>query len=197
LATDIRLAAIDDAAQIQAIYEPIVLETAISFELVPPTVAEFQDRISRTLEKTPWLVCDIDGVVAGYAYAGQFRPREAYQWSAEVTVYVNPEFHRRGVGKATYTSLFQCLRIQGYRSAYGGIALPNEASIALHESLGFTHVGTFHAVGFKLGEWRDVGWWQLEVQPAQASPTAPIALPEAKNTEYFRRALSSGLAELR
>jgi phosphinothricin acetyltransferase len=197
LAIDIRLATIDDAAQIQAIYEPIVLETAISFELVPPTVEEFQDRITRTLEKMPWLVCDIDRVVAGYAYAGQFRPREAYQWSAEVTVYVNPEFHRRGVGKAIYTSLFQCLRLQGYRSAYGGIALPNEASIALHESLGFTHIGTYKAVGYKLGEWRDVGWWQLEVQPTDGSPSAPIALPEAKNTEYFGRALSSGLAEVR
>ena len=184
--TEIRLATIDDAAEIQAIYEPIVLETAISFELVPPTVEEFQERITRTLEKTPWLMCEIDGAVAGYTYAGQHRAGEAYQWSVEVTVYVNPLYHRRGVGKAIYTALLACLRLQGYRGAYGGILLPNEASIALHESLGFT-----------LGESRDVGWWQSEVQPSNNNPIAPIALPEIKNTENFRHALDSGLAELR
>ena len=139
--TEIRLATIDDAAEIQAIYEPIVLETAVSFELVPPTVEEFQERITRTLEKTPWLMCEIDGAVAGCTYAGQHRAREACQGSVEVTVCLNPLYHRRGVGKAIYTALFACLRLQGYRSAYRGIVLPNEVSIAPHESLGFTLIG--------------------------------------------------------
>jgi len=90
LPTEVRLATIDDAAEIQAIYEPIVLETAVSFELVPPTVEEFQERITRTLEKTPRLMCEIDGAVAGCTYAGQHRAREAYQGSVEVTVCLNP-----------------------------------------------------------------------------------------------------------
>ena len=184
--TEVRLATIDDAAEIQAIYEPIVLETAVSFELVPPTVEEFQERITRTLEKTPRLMCEIDGAVAGCTYAGQHRAREAYQGSVEVTVCLNPLYQRRGVGKAIYTALFACLRLQGYRSAYRGIVLPNEFSIAPHESL-----------GFKLGEWQDVGWWQSEVLLSNNNPIAPIALPEIKNTENFRHALDSGLAELR
>lgn len=195
--TEIRLATIDDAAEIQAIYEPIVLETAVSFELVPPTVEEFQERITRTLEKTPWLMCEIDGAVAGCAYAGQHRAREAYQGSVEVTVCLNPLYHRRGVGKAIYTALFACLRLQGNRSAYRGIVLPNEASIALHDSLGLTLIEVYKSAGFKLGEWRDVGWWQPETQPSNNNPIASIALPEIKNTENFRHALDSGLAELR
>ena len=139
--TEVRLATIDDAAEIQAIYEPIVLETAVSFELVPPTVEEVLERFTRTLEKTPWLMCEIDGSVAVCTYAGQHRAREAYQGSVEVTVCPTPLYHRRGVGKAIYTALIACLRLQGYRSAYRGIAIPNEVSIAPHESLGFTLIG--------------------------------------------------------
>jgi len=196
LVAEIRLATVADAAQIQAIYEPIVLETAISFELVPPTVEEFQGRITRTLEKTPWLVCEIDGQVAGYSYAGQYRAREAYQWSAEVTVYVNPQFYQRGVGRAMYISLFEILRLQGFRMAFAAIVLPNDPSIALHKSVGFSAIGEFKSVGYKLGEWQDMGWWQLDLLPTELKPASHTSLPEVENSGQFRRAIKAGLAEL-
>ena len=134
---DIRLATEADAKAMLAIYAPVVRKTAISFELHLPSVDEFRSRVRSTLERAPWLVCEIGGYVAGYAYAGPLRTREAYQWSVEVTVYVHPDYRRHGVGSAVYTSLFECLRFQGYLNAYGGIALPNPGSISLHESMGF------------------------------------------------------------
>ena len=194
---EIRLATEADAEAMLAIYTPVVLDTAISFELVPPSVDEFKSRVRSTLTRTPWLVCEIDGKVAGYAYAGALRTRAAYQWSVEVTVYVNADHRRLGVGSAVYTSLFACLRLQGFMNAYGGIALPNPASVALHESMGFSHIGTYRNVGYKLGAWHDVGWWQLELTKPQLEPSPPRVLPEVMASEAFRTCLSSGLTELR
>ena len=193
---DIRLAAETDAEAMLAIYAPVVRETAISFELEPPSVEEFRSRIRSTLARTPWLVCEIDGDVAGYAYAGPLRTRAAYQWSVEVTVYVHADYRRLGVGSAVYTSLFECLRLQGYMNAYGGIALPNPGSIGLHESMGFFHVGTYRNVGYKLGAWHDVGWWQLELMSPPDEPAPPILLPAALERDEFRECMSRGLAKL-
>ena len=193
----IRLATEADAEAMLVIYAPVVRETAISFELEPPSVEEFQSRISSTLSQAPWLVCQIDGAVAGYAYAGPLRTRAAYQWSVEVTVYVHSDYRRHGVGSAVYTSLFDCLRLQGFMNAYGGIALPNPGSIGLHERMGFVHIGTYHNVGYKLGAWHDVGWWQLELKTPSKEPAPPILLPELKNTDEFQACLSNGLAKLR
>lgn len=142
----IRLATVDDAPQIQSIYAPIVVETAISFELEPPSVEEMRRRIETTLLAYPWLVCEWDGVI-GYAYAGVFRSRPAYQWTVEVSAYVHAAHRGKGVARALYTSLFECLRVQGFRTALAGIVLPNSASVALHEGLGFRSVGVFHHVG--------------------------------------------------
>ena len=139
----IRLATSDDAPQIQAIYAPIVRDTFISFEKVVPTVDEIAGRITKTLQQYPYLVCDIDGQIAGYAYASSFRSREAYQWTAEVTAYIHPDFHRRGIGHGLYTSLFAILREQGYFNAVSVIALPNPASVGLHEAMGFQKIGVF------------------------------------------------------
>lgn len=197
LPCQIRLAAEADAEAMLAIYAPIVRETAISFELEPPSVDEFQSRVRSTLARAPWLVCGIDDSIAGYAYAGPLRTRAAYQWSVEVTVYVHEDFRRRGVGSAVYTSLFDCLRLQGYMNAYGGIALPNPGSVGLHESLGFFHIGTYRNVGYKLGAWHDVGWWQLELSNPASAPRPPRSLPEVRNTDEFSACLSRGLRELR
>lgn len=194
---EIRLATEADAEAMLAIYAPVVMETAISFELEPPSADEFRSRISTTLTRAPWLVCEIYGNVAGYAYAGPLRTRAAYQWSVEVTVYVHAGYRRCGVGSAVYTSLFDCLRLQGYMNAYGGIALPNQGSVGLHESMGFFHVGTYRNVGYKLGAWHDVGWWQLEIQAPGGNPSPPILLPEIMNTDEFRECLSNGLSKLR
>ncbi len=197
MAAVIRLAEEPDAERMLAIYAPIVRDTAISFELEPPTAEEFRQRIRDSKEFAPWLVCEMEGVILGYAYAGRIRLRAAYQWSVEVTVYVNPEYHRRGVGGAVYTSLFECLRLLGFCGAIAVITLPNPASVSLHESLGFEPIGVFNSIGYKLGEWHDSGWWQLVLQEHGPSPAPPRRLLEALNTREWQNALDKGLSLLR
>ncbi len=180
----IRLALPEDAAAIRAIYAPIVEHTAISFETDPPSAAEMAARIAGTMPQWPWLVDVRDGAVRGYVYASQHRARPAYRWSVEVTAYIAENARGQGVGKRLYQVLFELLRAQGYVSAYAGITQPNAASVALHESVGFGLVGTYRNVGFKLGAWHDVGWWQLDLglparTPAEPIPLDAMNLPEA------------------
>ena len=165
----------DDAPAIVAIYAPIVRDTAISFELEPPTEAEMRTRIVSTTAVLPWLVClDDDGLVAGYAYASRHRERAAYQWAVDTTAYVRQDRRGRGIAKALYLALFDRLVGLGYFQAFAGIALPNDASVALHESVGFEPLGVYRRVGFKLGAWRDVGWWQKELQPTPTTTTPAV-----------------------
>jgi phosphinothricin acetyltransferase len=168
----IRVARPDDAAAIAAIYAPIVANTSISFEIEPPTVDEMRGRIAATLERLPWLVSEDDsGAVNGYAHAGKHRERPAYQWSVDVTAYVREDARGMGVGKRLYGALLAELVQLGYFQAFAGIALPNEASVALHEAVGFQPLGVYRSVGFKFGAWRDVGWWQRPLrEPADPSP---------------------------
>jgi phosphinothricin acetyltransferase len=188
----LRLAGEDDAPAVLAIYGPVVRDTPISFELEPPSPAEMAERIRSTLELTPWLLAEAEGRVAGYAYADPFRARPAYQWTAETTVYVHPDFQRRGVGRALYRALLAALRAAGYRSAVGGITLPNPASVALHESLGFLPVGVFRAAGFKQGRWHDVGFWQLELAPGDPPAAPPRPLAALLGTPEWEAALRAG-----
>ncbi|EJU12018.1 N-acetyltransferase GCN5 [Sphingomonas sp. LH128] len=156
----IRAATTADAPAIQAIYAPVVERTAISFEETPPSVAEMAARITATMQDYPYLVAELDGEVAGYAYASQHRTRAAYRTSVDVTVYIAEWARRRGVGRALYGKLLPALAKRGFHAAFAGIALPNEGSIALHESMGFTPLGIYHEVGRKFGNWHDVSWWQ-------------------------------------
>jgi phosphinothricin acetyltransferase len=172
----IRLATPGDAGAFHEIYAPIVRDTTISFETEPPPVAELARRIGETLATHPWLVMEIDGAVAGYAYAGLHRERRAYQWSVDVSCYVHERARGRGVGRALYTRLFEVLRRQGFQSAYAGIALPNDASVALHRAVGFEPVGVYREAGWKLGAWRDTSWWQRRVGDAPPDPQPPRAL---------------------
>ena len=174
----IRLARADDAAEVLAIYAPIVRETVISFELEPPTLAEMRGRIEKTLATHPWLVDERHGRIAGYAYASKHRERQAYQWSVDVSCYVRAEARGQGIGAALYRALITVLRKQGFQSAYAGIALPNPASVRLHESVGFTPVGVYRESGFKNGAWRDTGWWQCRVGDGAADPLPPTALAQ-------------------
>lgn len=171
----VRTAIPDDAAAIAAIYAPIVRHTAISFETEPPSEAEMRERIEKTLASLPWLVAaNAAGEVAGYAYASRHRERAAYQWSVDVTVYVRDDARGQGVGRALYEHLLPLLAALGYHQAFAGIALPNAGSVALHEAAGFAALGVYRRVGFKLGQWRDVGWWQKALRPMDgAPPTAP------------------------
>lgn len=193
---EIRLAAPSDGAGMQTIYAPIVQETPISFEMTPPTVAEMQARVEKTLATYPWLVCTRAGRLLGYAYASQHRSRAAYQWAVDVSVYVAPTARRLGIGQALYISLFGVLRLQGFFHAYAGIALPNPASVRLHETLGFMPVGVYRQVGHKLGRWHDVGWWHLALQLCADQPDPPRPLPGLETGAEFQAALSAGLKRL-
>ena len=157
-----------DAAAILAIYAPYVEATAISFERVPPDEATMRERIEQRLASHAWLVAERGGRVVGYAYAGPFAVRAAYRLAAEVSVYIDREAARGGIGLALYEALTARLRERGTHTAVAIIALPNAASVALHERLGFRHVGTFREIGAKFGRWHDVGWWQLMLDGADA-----------------------------
>jgi L-amino acid N-acyltransferase YncA len=161
-----------DAEACAAIYAPYVRDTAISFEQDPPTTAEMAGRIKRLTSTHAWLVAEDEHEILGYAYACPHRERAAYRWATEVSVYVDPRHQRRGAGRQLYESLLRVLAEQGYRLALAGIALPNDASVALHEACGFESVGVYRRVGFKLGEWWDVGWWQLNLG-ADGPPREP------------------------
>ncbi|MCH7736285.1 MAG: N-acetyltransferase [Chloroflexi bacterium] len=193
----IRLAEGGDAAPVQAIYAPVVRDTAISFELEIPDVPEMRRRIVNALEGLPWLVCESDERILGYAYAGPHRARAAYQWSVEVSVYVQADARQMGVGRALYRSLFDLLTLQGFRNAFAGITLPNPASVALHESLGFQPIGVYRDVGHKLGRWHDVGWWQLPLGEDDGPPGPPVELPSAAGSPAWKAAMESGLGLLR
>ena len=166
-----------DAAACAAIYAPAVRDSFISFEFDPPTAEEMSRRIASTLERFPWLVSERADRVLGYAYASEHRSRPAYQWSVDVSVYVDPAAHGQGIGTALYQSLLQLVLLQGYCNAFAGITLPNPASVGLHESVGFKRVGVYHNVGFKLGAWRDVLWLELPLHRPNGPPPLPIPFP--------------------
>jgi phosphinothricin acetyltransferase len=164
-----------DAAACVAIYAPYVEIGATSFEQETPGPAAFAERIAQTLARYPWLVAERDGEVVAYAYACPHRSRPAYRWAAEVSVYVAAGQRRRGCGRALYAELMARLRRQRFQVACAGITLPNEASVALHEGMGFVPVGVYRRIGWKDGAWRDVGWWQLELVPAgDGTPAEPL-----------------------
>lgn len=193
---DLRLAHPDDADGVSAIYGPVVETSPTTFELEVPPVGEMRRRIEETLPRWPWLVAaDVAGV-AGYAYATRHRERGAYQWSADVSVYIAPARHRRGIGRALYTALLEILVLQGYCNAYAGITLPNAGSVGLHETMGFRHLGVYRGVGFKLGRWHDVGWWHLPLRPAPTQPEPPSPLGTVAGTLGYEAALARGRALL-
>lgn len=173
----LRIATEADAAQVQAIYAPIVAATAISFEETPPTVAEMAGRIRSTLAAYPYFVFAEGADILGYAYAGAHRARAAYRWSVDVTVYVRGDMHRHGVGRALYGALLATLTRQRFHAAYAGITLPNAGSVGLHEAVGFVHMATYEDVGFKFGSWHDVGWWRRPLA-TDAAPAEPIAFAD-------------------
>ncbi len=193
----LRFAAAADSAGVAAIYAPIVRDSAISFEVEPPSAAAMQRRIEATMELFPWLVCADGDEVAGYAYASRHQERAAYQWSANVSVYIHAEHRGRGLGRALYTALFDILRLQRLHNLYAGITLPNGASVGLHQALGFKPVGVYRSVGFKLGRWHDVGWWETALLPTASDPgRPPDALPGLVEDPRVAAALSRGVALL-
>lgn len=146
------------------IYRPIVESTVISFEYEPPDEIEFERRFAELAATNPFLVMERDGQIAGYAYSSTFRARAAYASTRETTVYVSDRHRRNGVATALMRALVEEIRSDGAHRAVAAITLPNDPSVALHESLGFSHIGTFNEAGFKFGRWHDVGFWELRLE---------------------------------
>jgi phosphinothricin acetyltransferase len=169
-----------DGAACAAIYAPFVAGSVASFEAEPPSGEEMRGRIAATSRTHPWLVAERDGRVAGYAYGSAHRSRAAYRWAADVTVYVDARAHRTGVGRELYGALLPLLARQGLLIACAGVTLPNDASVGLHEAMGFEPVGVYRSIGYKQGRWWDVGWWQRRLaEPGEppAEPLGPQRLP--------------------
>ena len=193
----IRAATAPDAEPIQAIYAPFCEDTAITFEVTAPSVAEMQERIRKVSAQYPWLVCEAGEELLGYAYACAHRERAAYRWAVDVAVYIAEGCRRTGVGRALYSSLFKLLALQGYYKAYAGITLPNPASVGLHEAVGFTPVGVYRNVGYKSGAWRDVGWWALSLQPERENPAEPRSVRLLRESDEWQYAVREGLPHLK
>lgn len=172
----IRFARPEDAAALLAIYTPYVTSTCITFETEVPSAEEFAARISHTFPQYPYLVCEEEGKPVGYAYAGRYGARAAYDWSTELSVYLAPNARQKGYGKALYRLLLQLLTAQGYCAAYGRIALPNDASCRLHEQFGFRTIGVEQKVGFKQGQWVDLICYEkpLCAQEGEPAPIRPV-----------------------
>ena len=167
-----------DAAACAAIYAPQITAGVASLEERAPEPHEMSDRIRIISRDYPWLVAVIDDQVVGYAYASRHRERAAYRWAADVTVYISGDHHRRGVGRALYGALFGLLERQGVHEVCAGVTLPNDASVGLHEAMGFVPVGVYRDIAFKFGQWHSVGWWQLSLRPrSEGEPPAELGPP--------------------
>jgi len=193
---NIRLANEKDAAAILGIYGPYISNTSFTFETEVPTIKAFAERINTYLVNWPWLVAEVDGVVAGYAYATRHRERTAYQWCTESSVYIHDDFQRAGIARALYTALFEILKKQGFRNVYAVINLPNEKSVAFHESCGFECFATYEKVGYKLGKWKNVGWWRLSINEYSIEPVAPVKFSEL-NKDFLQALFDKQIKEVK
>lgn len=194
----IRLAEKRDVPGILEIYAPFILGTSVTFEEIVPDEEPFWERIQGIMAELPYLVCEIDGRVAGYAYASGYRSRASYRWSKEVSVYVHPDFQRRRVAQALYTSLNEMVRYQGIADLLAIITMPNEPSVSFHERFGYRKCGEFAKVGYKMGEWQNVGWFELFLQDENQSPKDRILpLAEIIDLPVFQGAIQKGLRELK
>lgn len=179
----IRIATLEDASTLLAIYAPYVENTAITFEYEVPTVEEFQSRIENTLSRYPYLVAEKDGEILGYAYASAFKARAAYSWSVETSIYVKHNTQRMGVGAALYQALEIYLARQNICNLCACIAYPNPASVAFHERFGYIQVAHFHKSGYKNGQWIDMIWMEKELCPHNTPPLPFIPFPELENNK--------------
>lgn len=166
-----RPAVITDAERLAQIYAPYVERTAITFATEPLTAAEFEQKI---LSPYPFLVCEVNGIVAGYAYASPLREKKAYRWAAEPSIYIDPAYQSMGMGKGLMERLLKLLSLQKFQSVYSCITLPNEKSFRLHGKFGFREVGRFEKSGYKLGAWHDVAWLYLPLASFPETPAEPV-----------------------
>lgn len=185
----LRIAEERDAAAMLAIYAPYVIETTVSSEYEPPSHEEFLGRIRTYGSKLPWLVCEVDGQVAGYGYAAPHRTRAAYQWSVETSIYVAPDFHRCGIASSIYAALFELLTMQGYYNIFVGISSPNERSMKFHKAMGFVISGAYQNSMYKFGQWRDVLWMAKTLRVHENEPQPTVPFPEIAQSAVVQRVL--------
>lgn len=194
----IRLAEKRDVPGILEIYAPFILNTAVTFEEEVPDEKSFWERIQGIMAELPFLVCEIDGRIAGYAYASGYRSRASYRWSKEVSVYIHPDFRRKRVAHALYTSLNQIVQYQGIADLLAIITMPNESSVAFHEHFGYRKCAEFKNVGYKLNQWQNVGWFDLFLQDENKPPLERIIpLNEVVGLPVFQNAIENGLRVLK
>jgi len=194
----IRLAEKQDVPGILEIYAPFILETSVTFEEIVPDEVSFWERIQGIMAELPYLVCEIDGRIAGYAYATGYRSRASYRWSKEVTVYIHPDFHRRGVADALYTSLHEMAKYQGVANMLAIITMPNTSSVGFHEHFGYRKCGEFTNVGYKQNQWQNVGWFELFLQDENEAPKDRIIpLNEIVGLPVFHEAIQNGMNKLK
>ncbi len=186
----IRLINPEDAPATLDIYRPFVEKTAISFEYEVPSLEEWKSRIRTYTADYPWLVCEYQGRIAGYAYGSKHRSRTAYDWSPESTIYLAEDFHGAGIGRMLYETLFELLKLQGYVNVYAGVTVPNAKSEAFHLAMGFYDVGVFKKVGFKFGAWHDTRWFQRHLVAHPPQPTKPKRLEEVRDAPEFTAILA-------
>ncbi|MFY9151692.1 MAG: N-acetyltransferase family protein [Prolixibacteraceae bacterium] len=194
----IRLAEKRDVPGILEIYAPFILNTAVTFEEEVPDEKSFWERIQGIMAELPFLVCEIEGRVAGYAYASGYRSRASYRWSKEVSVYIHPDFQRKRIAHALYTSLNQIVQYQGIADLLAIITMPNESSVAFHEHFGYRKCAEFKNVGYKLNQWQNVGWFDLFLQDENKPPKDRIIpLNEVVGLPVFQEAIENGLRVLK
>jgi L-amino acid N-acyltransferase YncA len=181
----VRLIESRDTEDILNIYSHYILNTTVTFETEIPSLTSFNERIKHIVSTYPWIICEYEDEIVGYAYACKHRERSAYQWSVEVSVYLGPEYTGQGIGKILYSSLINILRFQGFINVYAGIALPNISSVGIHEKFGFEHIALYKNVGYKFRKWIDVGWWWLALSVHPEFPVAPTPIENLSRNQII------------
>jgi phosphinothricin acetyltransferase len=184
-AAEIRMAEIDDARRVLAIYTPYVTETALTLTSTIPSTEQVVQTMLDVKKRFPYLVCRINGNVVGFAYASRQHPHEAHSWNAELSIFIDPEFQGRGIATALYTALFQILKLQGYCNLYAVITIPNKPSVALHRHFGFKELVVMERSGFKLNRWHDILWMEMKIPGCHdpAEHGLPLPLNQLNNNE--------------
>ena len=193
----IRSADQQDTEKMLGIYAPYILESTVSFETEVPLPEEFQQRVLLYQEKLPWLICEINEDLAGYAYATDHRQRKAYEVTKELSVYVHKDYRKLGIGTGLYIALIEILKAQGVSNVLAGITLPNTESVRFHESIGFKPVGVYHNVGYKFGKYHDTGWWELSLDTKKNNPLEILGINEILNTKSWEDAIQAGISRIR
>ncbi len=198
MSATIRLAERGDVKGILEIYAPFITDTVVTFEEEVPSEESFWGRIQGIMAELPYLVCEIDGKIAGYAYASGYRSRASYRWAKEVSVYVHPDFRRRRVAHALYASLNEMVRYQGIADLLAIITMPNEQSVGFHEQFGYRKCAEFAKIGYKMNQWLNVGWFELFIQDETEPPRERIIpLTEIIGLPVFGEAIGAGLNKLK